>query len=95
MKLNKESKDKLREQIEKMLEVVPKGERIKIDKEILEELLFEQEMSNRDYGEVLAKFLVWSDDFLSKLDLSEISFDNMVWDLDYSWRYGSECFSDK
>ena len=41
MKLNENEKNILRATIEKKLQVVPIGERIKIRKDILEEILFE------------------------------------------------------
>ena len=42
-KLSKTSKQKLRNFIEKNLEDVPEGEKIHIDKDILESLIFEQD----------------------------------------------------
>lgn len=41
MKLNKQGKDELRKKIEEQLQSVPDGQRVHIDKELLEELIFE------------------------------------------------------
>ena len=83
----------LRKMLEKELENVPEGKRKKLPKSYLEQLLFETNVSIisnevlEQYGIDIqsfksAKFPVWTGDFLSKLDLSEVSFDNVVWDLD-------------
>ena len=88
MKLNENEKNILRATIEKKLQVVPIGERIKIRKDILEEILFESfEVFNingsgkLEYG----KRIVWSGPFLSKIDLSEMSFDGVLWDNEYTF----------
>lgn len=59
----------------------PEGERIHIQKEILEQLLFGTVIMDTPTGQVLVKYIVWSGDFLSKIDLSEISFDDVLWDI--------------
>ena len=63
----------LREIIKQRLDKVPEGERIHIEKSVLEILLFD---SVND-GNGLCP--VWSGSFLSKIDLSEISFDDVLW----------------
>lgn len=84
MKLNKENKIQLRTKIEEQLENVPDGERIQLEKNLLEELLFETRVVEFRGGEikkVSVKYLVWSGPFLSKIDLSDISFDDVLWDV--------------
>jgi uncharacterized protein YjbI with pentapeptide repeats len=89
-KLNKNDKKELRKKIEKLLEEVPEGKRIHLDKDFLEALLFkEADLSFTDDMELpkgfkqKAKFIVWSGKFLSKIDLSEISFNDVMWDTRY------------
>lgn len=79
MRLNEESKEKLREQIEKLcINANEIKKRIPLDSELLEQLLFKiQKMAD---GTVV-KFPVWSGKFLSKIDLSQISFENVCWNL--------------
>ncbi len=87
MKLNSTGKREMREFIEKQLEKVPEGFRIHLDKELLDELLFEKVTSKLAKGyanegeDVVAKFAVWSGPFLAKIDLSEISFEDVVWNV--------------
>lgn len=92
IELSLDERNNLRKTLEKKLENVPEGKRMKLPKELVEELLFETNISFID-DEVLrnkgvdidkfkkAKFPVWTGDFLRKLDLSEVSFDNVTWDL--------------
>lgn len=80
MKLNKKGKEELRNLIvEQLKERIPNGPKIHLDRDLLECLLFETEVSKDKQR--IAKFLVWSGPFLSKIDLSEISFDDVVWNL--------------
>lgn len=90
MKLNKEGKNELRKIIEEQLKEVPEGKRIHLDKELLESLIFDTfpEKINDQWGDnagkcVKVKYIVWSGNFLSKIDLSEVSFDDVMWHLDY------------
>lgn len=87
MQLNYEGRQKLRKEVEKKLALVPEGERIKLPKETLEQLLFEtkklkykdsDENPNKLYD---VKFLVWSGEFLKKIDLSEVSFEDVTWNV--------------
>ena len=78
MKLNRQSRDELRAKIVEQLQSVPNGQRVHIDKELLEELLFETIVYNKETGATV-KLPFWSGQFLSKIDLSEISFDNVSW----------------
>ncbi|MGN0973131.1 MAG: pentapeptide repeat-containing protein [Bacilli bacterium] len=72
MKLNEEQKREIREEIESKLRGVEVSSRLSIDKKLLEQLIFDI----KDNG---IKIISWSGDFLSKIDLSEVSFDNVWW----------------
>lgn len=80
MKLNKQGREELRKKIEEQLQNVPEGQRVHLDKELLEELLFETITYNKNTNEKL-KLPVWSGDFLRKIDLSEVSFEDVAWTL--------------
>lgn len=71
MKLNKKSKKELRKLIKKELKNVPNGNRIHLEKGLLEQLLF------NEYEGI--RLPLWSGEFLSKIDLSEISFEDVSW----------------
>lgn len=79
--------EELRKRTKKLLKQVPEGKRVNLGKEFTEALLFDERMvdvdTERFKGRRNAKFLVWSGKFLRKLDLSEVSFDDVVWDIDY------------
>lgn len=83
MKLNDESKAKIRNFIaNKIKEAEEKqeisvGNRIKLDKKSLEELLFEEKISNAG---VKYKTIAWTEYGLSKIDLSKIDFSNVLWE---------------
>ena len=66
--------------------VLKKGEKIKIDKNILESLLFEKKFEN---GKEI-KYIAWSVNLfpLSNIDLSEISFDNVSFDCKRAFEEG-------
>lgn len=90
MKLNKKGKDELRQKIEEELKEVPVGQRVHLDKELLESLLFDtctEKLSDlwgiNSGKDVQVKYIVRSGAFLSKIDLSEVSFDNVMWKLNY------------
>ena len=90
MKLNKQGKEELRAKVLEQLASVPDGQRIHLEKEVLEELLFDTyaEQLNYTWGNLegqkaQVKYLVWTGKFLRKIDLSEVSFDDVLWDLDY------------
>lgn len=95
MKLNKQGKDELRAKVVEQLANIPDGQRIHLDKEILEELLFDTYEEQCRYfngkklvgQKVKVKYLVWTGEFLKKIDLSEVSFDNVLWNLDYFLSY--------
>lgn len=85
---------KQRDFVEEILRHVPDGSKISFCKEFLERLLFDDIRSLNDVvyynGEIvnLNKFTVdlpfkvpvWSGEFLKKLDLSEVSFEDVLWD---------------
>lgn len=75
MKLNKEGRDELRKQIEERLKTVPEGQRVTIKKDLLEELLFE----TIKYDDIVIKLPFWSGKFLSKIDLSNVDFEDVSW----------------
>ena len=76
MKLNRKDKNKLRQIVRKKLRDVEQNHSVKLEKEILEELLFD-EMA---IGKTLkVKLPVWSGAFLRKLDLSEVDFTGVSW----------------
>ena len=78
MKLSNKSKDELREKIAEQLKEVPKGQRVQLDKDLLEDLLFEIITLNKEKG-ITIKLPIWSGDFLKKIDLSEIDFTDVSW----------------
>ena len=63
----------LRKMVEEKIKMVPEGKRLYINKELLERLLFEQETRYLTF----IKIPMWTGEFLSKIDLSEISFENV------------------
>lgn len=95
--LTREDRIALRERVKIKLESIPEGKRIHLDKELVENLLFEVanlkaelfDGKNTTQYESTCKFVVWSGDFLQKLDLSEVSFDDVIWDPIYM---GWDCF---
>lgn len=79
---NKDNCDKneLRERIVAISRFVPQGEKIIVDPVILESLIFEEKPARNELNVLLpAKQIVWSGSFLSKIDLSKISFNNVYW----------------
>lgn len=68
----------LKKILEEKLKEVPNNERIYIDKEILEELLFETVVLDEETNMII-KCPNWSGDFLSKIDLSELTFEDVAW----------------
>ncbi len=80
MELNNSRKEELRKNILEQLKNVPEGEKIHLDKKLLEDLLFEEIVVVESKG-LTAKLPVWSGEFLRKIDLSEVSFENVSWSL--------------
>ena len=83
MNSNREMRDEYRNKIEKLIynkaNVISK--RIKINKEFLEELLFEIVYIERDNIKYKIKVPVWSGLFLKMIDLSEVDFSDVAWSL--------------
>lgn len=78
MQLSKVAKDVLRKRIEEQLKDVPEGQRIQLDKDLLEDLLFEVVTVNKE-KDIKVKLPVWSGEFLQKVDLSQVDFTNVSW----------------
>lgn len=76
-------KNNFREDFKKRLEILSlcleSDRKIPIDKDILEDLLFDEIVIDE---ESTAKILVWTGDFLRKIDLSEVSFEDVFWSYD-------------
>ena len=83
MKLNEAGKNEVRKLIEDQVKNVPDGQRLKLKKEILEDLIF-YTVHYRERGKITdtIKYPVWTGPFLRKIDLSELSFDDVVWSYD-------------
>lgn len=77
MILNKSDKQKLRNEIKKTLDNVDTKNLIYFDKEFLDFLLFDYKIVNN----TLVKLPVWTGKFLSKIDLSNVSFSDVAWDM--------------
>ena len=80
MKLNEEAKNKMRKLIEDEFKNVPEGIKIKLDIEMLDELIFSYGYWRKDNDDNYKEFKVpvWTPDCLSKIDLSQLSFKN-IW----------------
>lgn len=82
MRLNNQGKEEIRayfsqkENLEKLLKL-PEGKRIHLDCELLEELIFERVTIDNE----MVKYPIWSGECLKKIDLSEVSFENVSWNL--------------
>ena len=83
MELNTESKNKLRAKIVEELKGVPANKKVKLDKYLLESLLFDElkyTISNGNKTTTLnPRIPVWSGEFLRNIDLSEVDFTNVSW----------------
>lgn len=86
-KLDLEKRNELRKKILKELENVPEGTRIKLDKKILDQLIFFKFKDPKTKEQ--RKMPVWTGEFLRKLDLSELSFENA-----YLYAYVSNAYED-
>ncbi len=83
MKLNEFGKEKIRKYIIEHIKEIPDDERIKLNKDLLENIIFYDTYvySIKLKRNVKARLIVWSGNWLQKIDLSEISFDNVLWDV--------------
>lgn len=78
MKLSYQDKKELRTKIEEQLQRVPEGQMVRLDKEILENLLFDVITVDKETG-TKVKLPTWSGEFLKKIDLSQVDFSNVSW----------------
>lgn len=95
MKLNKSAKKELRASIEEQLKQVPDGQRVHLDKELLEDLIF---FKGKSKNGTIIKVPIWTGHFLRKIDLSEVSFDNVCFIYDGGTIFGGsfeDIMSDK
>lgn len=91
MRLNEKGKQEVRQLLESLLESIPDpqndNQRVKLDKDLLDDLIF---FKIQYQGEKLSKFPIWTGPFLRKLDLSELSFNDVVWDR--QWLINDICY---
>lgn len=80
MELNAQSKKELKEKIGELLEEVPEGQRIQLDKDLLEDLLFDTVTLNKE-KDIKVKLPVWWGKILKKIDLSQVDYTNVSWSL--------------
>ncbi len=80
MNLNEDGKQEIRELIEEELKLVSNARKIKLDRDLLEELLFFKVKYDTDK---YVKLPVWSGDFLEKIDLSEVDFSDVSYSMIY------------
>lgn len=99
MKLNNKDRRILRKNIEEKLNEMPMdSEKVKLNKDVLEQLIFDEMTADLKDGITSFKYPVWTGEQLRKLDLSEVSFDNVFWGADnafYSIIKGKEFFESK
>lgn len=77
MNLNENSKRELRKKIIELTKKVSYDKRIQVDKDTLDSLLF---ITFVNENNLECKVPVWTGKFLRKIDLSEISFENVLFD---------------
>lgn len=80
--MQKKEIDTLREKVKKYLETYCDYEKVIVPKELLEHLLFEVVEVNIKGKWYRVKLPIWSGEFLSKIDLKDISFDDVLWNYD-------------
>jgi len=78
MGIEKNELKKMRDFVEKRAAAeAENGTKLHLEKDLLEQLLFD---SHRTIASgIIAKFPVWTGPFLKNIDLSEVSFDGVVW----------------
>lgn len=86
--MDKKEIEQLRDSIKQKLENAEFEGRIEIDKDVLEQLLFDSyAVYHEDFGEKneittkTVKIPVWSGKFLQKIDLSEVDFTDVYWSM--------------
>lgn len=77
-RLSKESRNKIRKVIIDQLKEIPDGERIKLDVKLLDDLIFFK-YYNEELNQQI-KIPIWTGEFLRKIDLRELSFENAIID---------------
>ena len=73
-RLSKESRNRIRRIIIEQLKEIPEGERIKLDIKLLDNLIFFKYYDKKMEQQI--KIPIWTGEFLRKLDLSELSFED-------------------
>ena len=88
MLIPKERLTEIRKKVEKQLSQVPEGQKIKLPKETLEILIFDNYVAEMESYSIIHdylkervpfKMIAWDMKNYDKLDLSEVSFDNVYW----------------
>lgn len=77
MKLSLDDINEMRQELVEALASIPEGQKITIDADILKRLLFVTLTTNDTKN--IARIPVWTGEFLRKIDLSKISFDDVIW----------------
>lgn len=84
--LNEKQKEELRNWFEKLLEDIPEDVRISINTTVLRQLLFTVRYDIENHR--IIRYPIWTGQFLRKIDLSQISFENVDWNLsNFDGRY--------
>lgn len=81
-KLNTKERFIYRKEIETLLRTDFKNKKVKISKDLLEQLLFEEIVLNEKRN-IVIKLPIWSGEFLQQIDLSEVDFSNVSWAILY------------
>ena len=88
MLIPKEKLNEIRKKVEEQLSQVPEGQKIKLPKETLEILIFDNYVAKMESYSIIHdhlkesvpfKMIAWNMKHYDKLDLSEVSFDNVYW----------------
>lgn len=80
MELKHENIQELRKSVETLLNATPDNKKIQLPKQTLELLLFDTYICNKEKN-IKIKLPVWSGDFLTKLDLSQVDFEDVSWNI--------------
>lgn len=75
--LSSKTRDLLRSVIEDRIDEVPDNRRVIIQKDVLENLIFDTYVL--EDSKTLLKLPVWTGTFLRRIDLTNVSFDNVFW----------------
>lgn len=79
-KLNREAIEILRKKLAVSLADVPVRRKVVIDPELLDQLIFDEVVYNKETGETL-KLPVWTGPFLKSVKLCDLSFEDVAWSL--------------